>query len=499
MSLAEVQGHRALGARLLTRGLLVPARDEFAGWFALVEDTGDPALMIPPLNALTAVAYTGRELDAAMGHLQRALALCSHPSASAVDVLKVYMNLLNVATDLGRLDDAQAYAAQAQTLGPNRDPNLAKTYWLNLSKLHYRRQEWVPMQRAADKALKAGKAAGDLSAAAKAQMNRGIAHLELGASRLAERDLRTALRFANELEATFVAYAHAELGRLHFGRNDCDAALEAGREALNTLLNGVGAFDKEEVARVSRLFGAIFAQSGQRNLALKYLNRAAAYFSQLGLHADWQRATELIRQVLAEPMRPTRSHLLKEVHQLDFLTAVLDQIDDLESVDPYLRGHSERVAALAVVLGEDLGLPAEELVTLSHAARLADVGMIAVDAEVLSREGPLTAAERRRVDMHTTIGEEMVRPFGLHPWGLLAIRHHHERYDGQGRPDGLKGEAIPLPARIVAVVDVYDSLTSDRHFRRALRHVSAMEELRAMAGHKLDPMLVDRFLRLNQV
>ncbi|MDF2631370.1 MAG: metal dependent phosphohydrolase with sensor [Symbiobacteriaceae bacterium] len=137
--------------------------------------------------------------------------------------------------------------------------------------------------------------------------------------------------------------------------------------------------------------------------------------------------------------------------------------------------------------------------TLNYAARLHDVGMVAVDAELLRRDGPLTEAERRRVGMHTVIGEEMLRPYGLPVEGLKAIRHHHEHYDGGGSPDGLKGDAIPLLARIITVVDVYDALTSERVYRGAMNHEQAAQELRSMAGCELDPVLVERFLALHDI
>jgi HD-GYP domain-containing protein (c-di-GMP phosphodiesterase class II) len=327
--------------------------------------------------------------------------------------------------------------------------------------------------------------------------NRGIAHMELGAHDLAEQDLLSALQLSAQLDPSELAYTHAELGRLHFQRGEYQAALDSGRMALNTLLTDVAMLDKEEVARVSRLFGEIFSTLGQRNMALKYLNRAAAYYSQLGLRGEWQRATESIGQVLAAKVAPGRSDLLTETHLLNFLTAVLDLTDDLESVDPYLRGHSERVGTLAQLLGEASGIAGEELVTLSHAARLHDVGMITVDAELLHRDGPITDAERKRIALHTTIGEEMLRPYGLSPLGLAAIRHHHEHYDGSGDPDALVGEEIPLLARIITLVDVYDALTSERVYRRAMSHANAVSELRKMSGRELDPVLVERFLALH--
>jgi HD-GYP domain-containing protein (c-di-GMP phosphodiesterase class II) len=133
---------------------------------------------------------------------------------------------------------------------------------------------------------------------------------------------------------------------------------------------------------------------------------------------------------------------------------------------------------------------------VNQAARLADVGMIAVDVDLLQRVGPLSPAELQRVSLHATIGEEMLRPFGLGVQGLKGVRHHHEHYDGAGFPDGLQSDEIPLIAKIIAVADVYDSLTSDRPYRAAFSHVRACSEMETMIGRKLDPHLVKRFLAL---
>lgn len=495
----EMQVRRSLGAQLLSRGLYLAARDEFLRWLELVEGAGQPRLLISPLNALATVAHQRGEHEEAWDYLQRALQLSEDPGVNRHDLIRVHLNLLMVATELGRLDEALTHSEMMPTLGGEGELGLQVAYWLNLSLLYWRRQEWIPMRQAARKAYEWSVGAGNTVATARAMTNLGISHLELGADKLAERDLQRALRLSSDLGGAEIAYVYAELGRLYYQRGDPQGALEAGRQALSSLLTHVGVLDKEEVARVSRLFGTIFATSGRRNLALKYLNRAAAYFSQLGFRPEWQRSTELIGQVLAAPAVPGRGSLSEEIQQLDFLTAVLDLTDDLESVDHYLRGHSERVAAMALLLGEENGLSADDLVLLSHAARLHDVGMVAVDADLLERDGPLTEGELRRVALHTSIGEEMLRPYGLSAEGLRAVRHHHEHWNGSGSPDGLTGEQIPLLARLVAVADVYDSLTSERSYRGALSHMEAITQIREMAGHELDPFLAQKFIGLYEL
>ncbi|MDF2631369.1 MAG: hypothetical protein K0R39_5200 [Symbiobacteriaceae bacterium] len=330
----EAAGRREAGIALLGRGLLVAAAEEFARWLALTTPLGDPQQIIPALNGMTKAAVSRGDPEAALVHLHKALALCEQPGVGTSNKLRVYVNLMIIYTDMGRLEEALAFVRKAEALGVDQDPSVRLYYWLNQSALHWRRQEWEAMRVASDTAYQESLAAGDPSRQNMALTNRGIAHLELGAYEAAEADLKGALSLAEELEPSELAYAYAEYGRLHFLRGDYAAAMAAGRDALGALLTDLAALDKEEVARVSRLFGIIFATLGQRNLALKYLNRSAAYYSQLGLRGEWQRSTEMIGQVLSGPVRPARSQLQSEVQQLDFLTAVLDLTDDLESVDP---------------------------------------------------------------------------------------------------------------------------------------------------------------------
>lgn len=498
MDTSEAAERRNRGGALLGQGLVVAAREEFAQWLHLVEGSGDPALIIPPLNALALVATRCKEVEVAYGYLERALALTHDPATPDVERLRVYLNLINALRELGRLDEALHCAGRAAGLMVDPESPLTLVYWLNLSMLYWRRQEWVPMLHASRAGYRRALASGNEGQAVRALANLGIAGLELGLQGEAEEHFRTALTSPDADEAV-IAYANAELGRLHFLRGEHNEALAAGRKALNTLITGVAVFDKEVVATVSRLFGSIFGTYGQRNLALKYLNRAAAYYSQLGLRADWQRATDSIGALLSGPRQPVRQQLVDEVHRLDFLTAVLDMTDDLESVDPALRVHAERVASLAVILGEACELNQENLRILGLAAWLHDVGMVAVDAELLQREGPLTESEEARVALHAVIGEEMLRPYGLAPAGLRAIRHHHERWDGKGTPDKLSGQEIPLIARIIAVADAYDTLTSACSNRPALSHAEALVALQGMAGQELDPDLVERFVALHNV
>lgn len=169
----------------------------------------------------------------------------------------------------------------------------------------------------------------------------------------------------------------------------------------------------------------------------------------------------------------------------------------LDMRDGETGGHTDRVVAQALKLGRALGLLEAQLMALEIGSMLHDVGKISIPDRVLLKPGGLDAAERVLVNTHAAEGERFAAALGwLPPAALGLIRHHHERWDGQGYPDGLAGEQIPVLARIFAVVDVYDALVSQRPYKAAWSPAQAREEITKQAGTQFDPQIVDTFLAL---
>ncbi|MBT2384694.1 HD-GYP domain-containing protein, partial [Streptomyces sp. ISL-11] len=158
--------------------------------------------------------------------------------------------------------------------------------------------------------------------------------------------------------------------------------------------------------------------------------------------------------------------------------------------DRYTRGHSERVGRASVLMGRELGLAGERLEALRFAGILHDVGKLGVPTRLLRKDGPLTPDERRVIELHPEYGHEMVRGIGFLDEARAAILHHHERLDGTGYPYGLKGRQIPEFARIVAVADAFDAMTSTRSYSRARPVPTALAELHRCAGTQFDPRMV---------
>ena len=166
----------------------------------------------------------------------------------------------------------------------------------------------------------------------------------------------------------------------------------------------------------------------------------------------------------------------------------------VETKDFYTRGHSERVSRGATMLARQIGMGAERVEAIGYAGMLHDVGKLGVPTKVLQKTGPLTEEELAAIQLHPMRGLEIVRQIGFLTEALDGIMHHHERMDGKGYPMGLAGDEIPEFARVIAVADAFDSMTSTRSYRGARSVEEAVAELRKCSGLQFDPMLVDAFI-----
>src|SRR5436309_2017574 len=179
-----------------------------------------------------------------------------------------------------------------------------------------------------------------------------------------------------------------------------------------------------------------------------------------------------------------------ERHLVDTITAFVNAI---ESKDPYLKGHSARVALYAVEIASRMGLDDETVQIVSRGAMLHDLGKLSIMDTILRKPDRLTDEEFAIIKAHPVVGERILKPLTFLHRESCAVRSHHERFDGTGYPDGLKGEDIPLVARIVTVADVFDAVTSNRPYRTALPVEAAREEIARGRGTHFDPQVADAF------
>jgi len=166
----------------------------------------------------------------------------------------------------------------------------------------------------------------------------------------------------------------------------------------------------------------------------------------------------------------------------------------VETKDLYTRGHSERVSRGSVMIAREIGMHTERVDAIRYAGMLHDVGKLGVPTKVLQKTGKLTEEEYAAIQLHPLRGMDIVREIGFLDEALAGIMHHHERIDGRGYPMGLAGDEIPEFARVLAVADAFDSMTSTRSYRGARPVHQAIEELRKWAGSQFDPAFVDAFV-----
>ncbi len=191
-------------------------------------------------------------------------------------------------------------------------------------------------------------------------------------------------------------------------------------------------------------------------------------------------------------------HRQESALQHSFIGIIRSLVNALDARDMATAHHSSRVAENAVMIAQAMGLDDAAVREVQVAGFLHDVGKIGIRDDVLTKDGPYTNTERAMMERHTIFGHEILDPVPISDSIKLAVRHSHERWDGQGYPDGLAGEDIPLAARIVAVADVFEALTTDRPYRAARKPQWAVEEIERGAGTQFDPTVVKAFLRVWQ-
>lgn len=226
----------------------------------------------------------------------------------------------------------------------------------------------------------------------------------------------------------------------------------------------------------ARELKAVYESAREREQALSVADRQIR-----GAHQQTLRYAEELKQLYHRMQRA-------------ILQSLLGLANTLEARDRYTHGHSQRVAGLARRLALAAGLPDAPARTVAQAGLLHDIGKIGIPEAILSKPGPLTEEEWAVMRTHPVVGARIVAPLEFLSEEVGMIRHHHERIDGSGYPDGLRADAIPLGARILAVADVYDALSSDRPYRRRLSPAEVVAQIKCWAGQALDADIVSVFL-----
>ncbi|PKK91628.1 MAG: hypothetical protein CVV64_02865 [Candidatus Wallbacteria bacterium HGW-Wallbacteria-1] len=189
------------------------------------------------------------------------------------------------------------------------------------------------------------------------------------------------------------------------------------------------------------------------------------------------------------------ARLYGRIHKL-YMSTIEALATALEYKDPYTKGHSKRVQQYSVALAQEMGLDRKQIETLEYAALLHDIGKIGIADSILKKAATLSEDEYKMIREHPQMGAKLMEPVQLLLDKIPSVRHHHEKWNGSGYPDGLSGDKIPLLARIIAVADTFDAMTSKRSYRDAMTPLRAKEEIQKNSGTQFDPEVVEVFNKI---
>jgi diguanylate cyclase (GGDEF)-like protein/putative nucleotidyltransferase with HDIG domain len=257
--------------------------------------------------------------------------------------------------------------------------------------------------------------------------------------------------------------------------------------AANSIVARIGALDLDHIGSLTVSAGlATFPVQGHGRDELIRLADSALYWAK----EHGKNRVRLYRPDLVELAELER--LATGPDRAARYRAAASLAKAVDARDAYTGSHSERVSELAARLATRLGMDVEQVELTRLAGSLHDLGKLAIPEEILRKPGELTDSERLVLQRHPQIGHRMLDSLGVDPVADIVL-HHHERWDGAGYPNGLRGEESPLGARIIFVVDAYDAMTSDRVYRSRLSHEEALTELRRCSGTQFDPLVVEAF------
>ena len=309
----------------------------------------------------------------------------------------------------------------------------------------------------------------------------------------------------------------AALLRNSLRHNDILSHIEGGRFSI--ILPEV---DLEEVRlAIKRIFNKIeHTEFGERKHPLslkvsvgvsgfpyKNVNSASQLFKTAAIALDYSKSKgggrvnfyfdKIVYVKEKEQLEELKSHLktLNRLLSQSVIDIVYGFAKTIEAKDRYTGNHVEETAAIALRIGKMFKLSQKALEDLSHAAILHDLGKVAIDKKILLKKGKLTPSEWKIIKKHPVIGSEIIKTIHALRGAVAGVLYHHERYDGNGYPEKLRGEEIPLIARVVAIADTYQALTSDRPYRKAFSHKEAIEIIKGESGVHFDPEIVKAFLK----
>ena len=422
---------------------------------------GDAVLAAEALNALAGFDFESGSIEPAREKFHRALAL---GDGNAGLRGRIEQNLGILANVQGGLTEATAHYQQSllafESAGDERGCAIA---YHNLGMVSADRDLWDDADRYFRLSFEIAERIGDIHLQGLGLLNHSEVHIARQRYDQARQDAETALGIFDQLGAKLdKADAYKVIGRVYreTGRH---ALAESRLRSAIELAVSTGSILSE--AEADRELALLYQAMGRNQEALRLLNAAHRLFGRLDARVDLVDVS-------------TKVGRLEET----YLAVVRDWGQSIESSDSYTYGHCERVAGYAVALARELGLDEDQQTTIRIGAYLHDLGKVRIPHEILNKPGGLTPEEFRVIQMHPVWGLELLATVEF-PWDIKPIiRWHHEKYDGSGYPDRLRGEEIPVNAQIICIVDVFDALTTTRSYRPAMSHREALLKMEESRG-----------------
>lgn len=452
---AERQGEAPLLAEALRRWSVVchhrneaeRARELVERSFQVAMAAGQQGLAAEALNAQGGMAFELGQMQVARNLFSRALALGERQPGLRS---RIEQNLGILATIQGDHDAALGhYRSSLEACSASGDDQGCAIAYHNLGMIRADRREWAEAERCYRQSLALAERIGDVHLQGLCLLNQAEVHLARESFEAARAGAEAALAIFDDLGSRMdKADAYRVLGVVYrdTGRH---ALAEARLNASIEVATATGSVLSE--AEACRELGRLYQSMGRNQEALTRLNASYRLFLRLDAHLDLVDVEAKVAEL-----------------EGTFLAVVRDWGQSIESADSYTHGHCERVATYAARVAEELGVSDVELTTIRLGAYLHDVGKVRVPHEVLNKPGRLTPEEFAIIQQHPVWGVELLAGIDF-PWDITPIiRWHHEKHDGTGYPDRLAGDAIPLAAQIICIVDIYDALTTTRSYRPAM-------------------------------
>jgi putative nucleotidyltransferase with HDIG domain len=450
---ALAEALRYLSVITFQRGAMPAAIDLCRQSIASATEIGNGILAAESLNALGVMHLQQGSLHEAQDTFEEAL----HRGGRAVTLIaRVEQNLGILANIRGDLEAAEShYRGSLAAYEESNDQHGCGIAFHNLGILSADRELWEQAEDYYARSLQIAQDSGDVHLRGACLVNRAEAHWAHQRYDAARSGAEEALVIFDELgdpgakadAYRVIAMVYRDTGRSALAESRLRSAIE--------LAKGSGSALRE--AEAARELALLYLAMGRNQETLTLLNHAYQLFQQLDARVDLINVQAKVDQL-----------------ETTYLAVVRQWGESIESADSYTYGHCERVASYAVAVAAALGLDEQEQTGIRLGAYLHDLGKVRVPHEILNKAGPLLPEEREIVELHPVWGLEFVTDIEF-PWDIKPIiRWHHEKVDGTGYPDRLRGEEIPVAAQIVGIVDMYDALTTTRSYRPAMSHEKAM-------------------------